>query len=790
MNPLSPLAYYRRHKGRALLLTALVALSTLGICIMVRLLDSSTEQYEATQSYLTRLSLVAPRAGALEAGVVARLETHPDVARTIPVKSLWVTGPMFATLPSEYAVFGVSEADLPALMGICGLRLKEGRLPQARSNGIVLTEEVAEALDLHTGDAVGRSVDEAAFGSIATEMRLTGILEATPEAGSGVRVLVGLASLEYLDSHEAYADLTDQLLVAPRPGHQARLEQFLETTIASTRTVVWTWQRVIESTSKALRTFHLIFGVVDLLVAVVMALVVGAIHRIAMIQRVRDLGLLHALGYGKGWLVRRLAGEMGAVAGLGWLLGLGVSWLVFWWLKEQVYTSAGGLQLANLTPVWFTLPIPLVAIVLVTSSTRRTLTRLDAVAIVDRGTLAAEATAPPRSASGVGRSSLRPLSSWTFYQRHRRRGFALVTTIALTILGVVFPVFLLSPMVDANKLLYEYLRYVTVLSPQESDAVDPGLMAQVWLQPGVARVVPFIRLGLLIDVPPLNRNNVTLFAVSEADMQALLEVFGLRVDEGRLPAPRSNEIVVTRGIATNRGLALGTRVGKPAYELDHDLPTEMVVVGILDAVTSSAQDRWLGFASYQYVSSQEFYANRPVELLLVPRQGNRAELDAWLAEAASSSQVVVRTYEKLLLMHRQDLRSLLLLVAIVEGIVVIVAAVALAILSYIFFAQRREEFGILSALGRSRRWLVLRTVVQTLTVVVVAWLLGALVCLAGLAVMQVVLFAPKGMALDLTNPTPWLSTLPLPLTVIAVGAGLVVWMLSRLDPVSIIERRI
>jgi ABC-type antimicrobial peptide transport system permease subunit len=132
---------------------------------------------------------------------------------------------------------------------------------------------------------------------------------------------------------------------------------------------------------------------------------------------------------------------------------------------------------------------------------------------------------------------------------------------------------------------------------------------------------------------------------------------------------------------------------------------------------------------------------------------------------------------------------LLVLVTIVEGIIAIVAAIALAILSFVFFAQRRDEFGILWAMGHSRRWLVLRTVGETVAVVVLAWLLGAAICLVGLVAMQIGLFAPKGMTLDFASPAPWVSTIPLPLTIIAVSAGLVVWMLSRLDPVSTIERR-
>jgi hypothetical protein len=73
--------------------------------------------------------------------------------------------------------------------------------------------------------------------------------------------------------------------------------------------------------------------------------------------------------------------------------------------------------------------------------------------------------------------------------------------------------------------------------------------------------------------------------------------------------------------------------------------------------------------------------------------------------------------------------------------------------------------------------------------VTVAWLMGALICGIGLLYMRVNVYAPKGLALNLLNPGPWLFTLPIPLAVVSTSVGLVTWMLSRLDPVSIIERR-
>jgi hypothetical protein len=54
---------------------------------------------------------------------------------------------------------------------------------------------------------------------------------------------------------------------------------------------------------------------------------------------------------------------------------------------------------------------------------------------------------------------------------------------------------------------------------------------------------------------------------------------------------------------------------------------------------------------------------------------------------------------------------------------------------------------------------------------------------------QANIYAPKGLGMDFLNLAPWLFTLPIPLAVVAASAGTIAWMLSRLDPVSIIERR-
>jgi ABC-type antimicrobial peptide transport system permease subunit len=203
----------------------------------------------------------------------------------------------------------------------------------------------------------------------------------------------------------------------------------------------------------------------------------------------------------------------------------------------------------------------------------------------------------------------------------------------------------------------------------------------------------------------------------------------------------------------------------------------------------SPDDLWLGLASFEYLENHELVSSRPVHLLVLPTEGRKGELDAWLGESVASTQTEVNTYDMERRESQQLTQSILLLFAAVESIIAFVAAIALATLNHIFFIQRREEFGTLHALGRSRLWLVLRTVKETGSAVAVAWLIGAAVCVVGLVFTQTTIYAPRGLSLDFTNLVPWIFTLPIPLTVIVVGAGTIARTLRRLDPVAVIERR-
>jgi hypothetical protein len=255
---------------------------------------------------------------------------------------------------------------------------------------------------------------------------------------------------------------------------------------------------------------------------------------------------------------------------------------------------------------------------------------------------------------------------------------------------------------------------------------------------------------------------------------------------------------LTHALAQNRGVTVGDVVGEPVCERD-GIPTEMHVVGLLKSTGPALAERegydlpptprWAGFASYEFVEDHERYAAVPTHALIIPVEGRESEMEVWLEESIDSSRVKVTTLGTSYREWQRTGQGYLLFLAITEVILAVVAAIALAVLNYIFFTQRRDEFGTLHAVGHSRLRLTTRTLQESVSVVGVAWLIGAVLCMIGVFWIQASILAPVGMNIDFSSPVPWLFTLPIPLAVVAASVGTVAWALARLDPVAVIERR-
>ena len=795
MNPLSTWTFYRRHKGHTALLLGLSIVVTIGLYSLVALAWGVLVE-PARLAYMTysEFSMVTPWSSEEGAGpaVQDRLQSNPDIARVIP--SILIRTELPGLMPGQglqFDLLGLMEDDLVYLLGRFSATVKDGRLPQPGTAEIVLSEDVANMLDVQVGDSYAATSIEFYAGMDAppepTAFQLVGILDSNVE--------LALVSLEFLDQHDQYRQFPDRFLVVAREDRKTAVDAFLRGEILSRETAVMTHQMLDEIIrNEALPGLVMLLPLV-LIVATAFSAVIVVVNHLANTRRMPEFGILHATGRSKGWLVRRLTRETATLALLGWAVGIGLSWLLLTLLKETVFAPRGhDLGYVAWMPPLFALPVPVVIAGLTFLAVRRTLTRLDPVAIVERRDLSQEGE--QTEGMTASSSSPMPLAPATFYRRHRRRAILLIGGMSLMIMAVVLLIFALAVNADAHEPFLGYLNRVSVVrSPGVVQSLDPAVVARVKAHPAVERVIPVAPRSSMLQarIPPFTSGEASPFGVYAADMAYLVELYGLELKEGHLPRPGSNEMVIPETLALNRDLEVGDLVGdpeRPVYPGATSLPVQFVISGIFARPTSPDDGIGWGFVSLEFLEeSGSSLLPEVLPLIVVPKAGQKADLDDWLENELSGVDASVLTHRQQVSHVQEKARQDMLGMALLEVVIGIVAALGLAVLNYVYISQRQAEFGVLHALGHGRLQLVRRVLGETAFVTAIAWCGTAILCLVGLLCLRFVVFAPHGLTFNLLNFTPWLYTLPIPIAVLVVTAGTTAWTLSRLDPMSIIERR-
>jgi ABC-type lipoprotein release transport system permease subunit len=800
MNPLSTWTYYRRHKRHAILLLSLSIVVTIGLYSMVALVwGVFVEPPRLAYMALSEFSVVTPQSdeSGPDPAVLAQLQANPDVANVIPATAIRIQLPGMLGASFQFDLLGLSKEHVPYILDRFGAILKDGHLPEPGTNELLLSQDVAAMLGVKVGEPYA-AVSSEFYGNMDTRpepttFEVVGVLKSDIE--------LGIVSLEFLNDQEQYRQFPARFLVVAQEGREAAVDDFLRSEIETNRTEVMTLTKLNERImNEALPGLVLLIPPI-LIVAIAFSFVIVVVNQLANARRLPEFGILHATGRSRSWLVRRLTLETTAPALAGWALGIGIAWLVLYLLRVTFFASRGyDLNYIVWLPMMFALPVPAAIAGFTFLSVRRTLKRLDPVAIVERRELSQEGDQKQeRTASKSSRansSSPRPLAPVTFYRRHRRRAVLLISGMSAMILAVVFFIFALAVGADAQKSFLGYLSRVSIVrSPGIVQGLDPSVVARIEAHPTVERVIPIAPRSHMLSVyiPPFTSVEASPFGVYAEDMAYLVELYGLELEQGHLPRRGSNEMVIPQALAQNRDIHIGDVIGapdQPAYPGAPSLPVEFVVSGIFARPQRPEDGSGWGFVSLEFLEANAPFPIPDVPpLIVVPKAGQKSALDDWLEHELAGLDASVLTHDQELSRVQNKARQDMIGMALLESVIATVAAIGLAVLNYIFTSQRHSEFGVLHALGYGRRQLVRRVLGETAFTTGIAWGLSAIVGMTGLLYLRFAVFAPQGLTFNLFNLSPWLYTLPIPVAVLAVTGGTIARTLSKLDPVSIIERR-
>lgn len=376
-----------------------------------------------------------------------------------------------------------------------------------------------------------------------------------------------------------------------------------------------------------------------------------------------------------------------------------------------------------------------------------------------------------------------PLAASVYLRRNFSKTAPLMGVIILAVMLIAGIVSLINSIPLSIKVIYAYSKQYVAVTPRGNPMLTP--LFEKGVRDGtpvdLERVVT-IR-GSQIEVNSIvGKWPFVVLGLSQDDMPFYMDRMSGELFEGRLPVVGEPEAVISEPMARNLGLKIGGVLQRPDSPESFS-PKQVKVVGI------ARSDNWFAFTSIEYQRANHF-PNIDAFMAFAQTPADQLRLDRWTEDLLEGQNAQVYTYRKLEEQADTMFTILYQILNVVIGTLVVVITLMMGMLINIFLSQRLQEFGLLQALGYTKRALLRRVLLETTFFVVGGWLLGLMVAFGLLNVVKVVLMDPKAFALNTTDWSAYSYSVPVPIAIFLVSLVTVGVKFAKFDPVGIVERRL
>lgn len=375
---------------------------------------------------------------------------------------------------------------------------------------------------------------------------------------------------------------------------------------------------------------------------------------------------------------------------------------------------------------------------------------------------------------------MKPLSVLNYYRNNVKKLMPVFIAVSLS----VFLLYAVQMLV-CSAFRTEYLAFV---EPQKyyssirpiGRLLDPGLIESVKSNESAGSVFPFIFNYTNIMNTLGDDTGTKVLTMRSADIEALISKLGVRISEGRLPRPGSDEVLLHGLVARNKGLKIGDVFGNDIDKREF-YPGRHTVSGLLDGspiVSFDSLETWM--------KTNNIKDPYPFGLVIIPKDNGAVGLNKYL-DSLPAGGMEVRTLSYVTARHNESVSSINTLLTVINIIIIGIVSLCAGFLCYIFFNQRRTEFGILNAIGYTRQQIINRAFAEVSGINGAGFAAGLLLALLAFVPFKQLIFTPRGQILVWWDAGYLMKVFCIPLFV-TLFSLIPVWrMLEKLDPIAIIE---
>lgn len=376
---------------------------------------------------------------------------------------------------------------------------------------------------------------------------------------------------------------------------------------------------------------------------------------------------------------------------------------------------------------------------------------------------------------------MRPLSAFSYNKNNKKKFLTSIIPVAVAVSFLyILITFAKGAQLSIYRTILNFRNYSLCLPYLKERGISESLVAKIKNDKNVEKVIPIRKYGIQYDIP--YEDTVTkLLAIKNEDMNYFLLKSHDKIIQGRFPKDGKNEIAIHYYEAKNQNIKLNGIVGGKKCKLT-DIKGEYKVVGILGGENLvsvlSANDE--SMPSYERAGKAALNG-----FIAFPKSGRISGMNKFL-EKLPKRQITVETLNNLNDEFDKFKEGFgIINVLIIGSIFLMVVIVGSS--RYVQFFNRKEELGILNAIGYSKKKILTRALIEVFQINAVSYLMGiAIGVVTSFFIKKYVLEASGSIAI-IFDLTACIISLYIPLftalfTVVPINV-----MINKLDPISMIE---
>lgn len=314
---------------------------------------------------------------------------------------------------------------------------------------------------------------------------------------------------------------------------------------------------------------------------------------------------------------------------------------------------------------------------------------------------------------------MKPLSSVLYSKRNKRKIFASVNAVILST-SFLFILYTftgtITTIIKRNELsIYNNL---AVVKNYEEKLIPKDVINSIEENENVDRIIPTIfNYGLRFSIPGATTISIAV-PIRTEDREYFMSKLGINLISGELPKDGSKEIALNSNIAKNRNIKLFDKVGDSINKND-SLPGEYTVVGIINSeslisILSTNESIFPKYKDSEYIKGIGFY--------VFPKEGNKENLNKYLSLIEKGKATVItkeRAMKKL-----EEFMGAIKVIDVIAILSIFVMVITVGSSKYAQYINRKEELGLLNALGYNKNQILLKTFKEVVLVNIFGFIIG------------------------------------------------------------------